>query len=267
MKRAGPKVALLWLCAAAPARAELPAHPAASQAGLEARPGARLPLELRFRAARAARPVSLEQAIGALPTLFVLAYARCPLLCSLVLDALARAARGLPGAPGKDFRLVTLSIDPNESRASAAAKQRALVRRLGLPPARAQAWSYLTGTAVTIRRVADAVGFEYAWDEQTNQFAHPAVVFVLTPGGRVSSYVQGLDLDPRELSSALERARRGEIVRRSGLVETVLRCFRFDPASRRYGTWIAAGLRGAALLLVAAVGLFVWRFARGRVRR
>src|SRR5215203_4666494 len=95
---------------------------------------------------------------------------------------------------------------------------------------------------------------------------HPAVIFALTPDGRVARYLHGVQFSPDEVEAALRDAKAGVLM--STQTADVLRCFRFDPASRRAGARAQLFLRvGAALMFGLLFGtivfLVVWERRRG----
>jgi protein SCO1/2 len=240
---------------------------------VDERVGERVPLDLLFTEAGGGR-VTLREYFGdGRPVFLVLGYVRCSMLCSMVMRAAARAAAQLDMTPGEDYRLVTVSIDPSEEAAVAATRRRELVAQLGLPEGQSEEeararWTYLIGAERPIRALADALGFFYAWDERTEQFAHPAVAFVLAPDGTIVRYLHGATFDPGELGAALRMAARGQVAA-SPLAEAVLRCFRFDPALRVHREQIRTYLRVGAGVLSAAlasllVGLFLWERRRSK---
>lgn len=268
IRRALPLALLLLLAVPRAAGGDPGRPPLLDQVGLDARPGARLPLDLVFTDTAGRRVTLAALFADRKPVLMVLAYVRCRMLCSLVLRGAVDAVRAMPLEPGADYRIVTVSIDPEEEAASAAARRRQLVAEVGRPGAE-RAWTYLVGAERPIRRLAASLGFRYAWDPKSEQYAHPAVLFVLTPDGRLSRAFEGIQVDPSELAGAL-RAAAGGAVWHGALAEAVLSCFHFDPAARVHRERIAGFLRaGAALvfLLVAAVVLFFLRRERRGRRR
>ncbi|HEX7843514.1 MAG TPA: hypothetical protein VF469_38840, partial [Kofleriaceae bacterium] len=133
----------------------------------------------------------------------------------------------------------------------------------------ADRWTYLVGAEHPIRALADALGFHYRWDPRTEQFAHPAVITVLTPDGTIARYFQGIDVAPAELAGALKSAAAGQVDHAS-LAETVLSCFRFDPAERAHRAQIDRYLRigGAVIATLLGGSVFgLYRWERRRRRR
>jgi protein SCO1/2 len=245
-------VLLALVCAPAAALAQTTAPPILAKADVEERLGAPVPLELTFRD-EDGRPVALRTVAGGAPIVLVLAYYRCPMLCGLVLEGVRKA---LAKIDLEGHRLVTVSFDPADTPDEA----RAARDRVGAPNS-----AFLVGDPVTIERLTQAVGFRYAWDPDTRQFAHPAVVMVLTGDGRLSRYLYGIEPAPRDLRLALLEAGEGKIG--SFVDRVLLTCYRWDPAARRYGPAIQGFIRIGSLVIFVAVaaGMAVlWRRDRRR---
>jgi protein SCO1/2 len=185
------------------------------------------------------------------------------MLCGLVLRGVVSAVQESSARAGVDFRLVTVSFDPRDVPANAARKQQSVFGALGdtLP---ASAWPFLSGDANTIDRLTAALGYRVAFEPSSKQYVHPAAIVVLNPDGRISRYLYGVEFPSRDFRLAIAEAREG----RGGPAfdRVLLTCFRFDPATRRYGFAIKAFLRtGAALVAVAlVVGLVRLRRREGR---
>jgi protein SCO1/2 len=267
-----PAIALALALAVlvAPAAAEPPQPPALQGVGVDDHVGARIPLDLPFTEI-GARRVRLGDYFGdGKPALMVLAYVRCKMLCSLVLQATADAVRAMPLEVGRDYRLITVSIDPDEAAADAARRRADLLARIGRPD-QPERWTYLVGGERPIRALADRLGFRYRWDPHSEQFAHPAVIFVIAPDGTIARYFQAISPSPAELAAALRRAASGGPVVAGTIAERVLSCFRFDPAERAHRALIDRYLQiggGLVVLAVASVvgGLLVWERRRRRRR-
>jgi protein SCO1 len=225
--------------------------------------GARIPEDIGLRDESGQTRLTGELFRSDVPTVLVLAYYRCPQLCPLVLNGVAKGLNDAGFVMGEHYRLVTVSIDPEDTPVEARKRKDTFQAKMG---SSAETGSkFVVGTASATRAIADAVGFRYILDESTAQYAHPAVVMVLAPNGRISRYLYGPDPSARDLRLALTEAADGKI---GTIVDRVLiTCYRYDPATRRYGPYIAGFFRiGAAFILVvvgAILGL-LWRLERKR---
>ena len=217
--------------------------------GLDEHVGAQVPLDLPFTTSEG-QPVLLRDVFdGHRPVLMVLAYARCEMLCSVVLHGVADAVHA---SQFRDYKVVIVSLDPSETPGEASRRR----EHLGYPA------TYLVGASV--QPLAGALGFRYAWDERTKQYAHPVVIFALTPDGHIAEYLRGVTYPG--LDAALARAARGETTR--SLAQDIISCFHFDPSLRRYGPAIQLFLRlGAGLVLATLVAMVAALIGWERRRR
>lgn len=221
------------------------------EVGIDEHVGATVPRELAF-VDTTGQPRTIGAFLdGARPIVLVMAYARCTMLCSVVLRGVAEAIRTSELEPGRDYLPIVVSLDSSETPDEGARRQNKLLENIGHPGQRDR-WPYLVGEEAQVRRLAGALGFRYAWDPHTQQYAHPAVVFVLTPDGRIAEYVRGVTFDG--LAAAIGRARRGMTT--TSTARDLLSCFHFDPSLRRYEAKIALMFRlGAGLVLASLVAL------------
>ncbi|MFL5304937.1 MAG: SCO family protein [Polyangia bacterium] len=242
--------------------------PAVAAVDIDEKLGAAVPLDLTFTDSNR-RPVRLRDFADAQrPVVLVLAYYRCPMLCDLVLGGISRTLHQLGWVAGRDYRGVTVSIDPHDTPPVAHLKQNAVLQAVGQTgPEAERGWPFLVGDAHNIAALADAVGFRYAYDPRSRQFAHPAVVMILTPDGRVSRYLYGVNFHLLDVRLALTEASHGKV---GGIVDRVLlTCFHYDPSARRYGFYVSAVLKGGATCALLAVGAFLtvlWRRDARRMR-
>jgi protein SCO1/2 len=184
----------------------------------------------------------------------VFAYYDCPMLCTQVINGLSSALDVLSLEPHKDFEIVTVSFNPKDTPATAAAKKAIYLERYKRTGA-AEGWHFLSGDQPSIDRLTRAAGFRYVWDDQTKQFAHPTGVIVLTPQGRLAKYLFGIEYGPRDLRYALVEASNGKV---GNAVDTLLLyCYHYDPATGRYGLAIMRALRIAGAATVLALGAFI----------
>lgn len=211
----------------------------------------RVPLDVRLRD-ESGRAVRLGDYFGERPVVLSLAYYSCPMLCPLHLQGVASSLKPLEFSAGDEFEVVTVSFDPRDTPEVAAEKKAETLRRYGREGAE-RGWHFLTGDAEQVKRLTDAVGFRYAYDEARGEYAHPAGIVLLTQDGRISRYLFGVEYAPRDLRLGLVETARGEI---GSLVDQVmLFCFHYDPAMGRYSAVALNSVRiGGALTVLALVG-------------
>ena len=208
------------------------------------------------------KAVRLGDYFGPRPVILVLAYFRCPMLCTQVLNGLADRLRYVRLQPGKDFEIVCVSFDPADTPAMASAKKASYLEEYGRPGTDA-AWHFLTGQQQTIDRLTQAVGFRYRFDPTKSQFAHGSTVMLLTPQGHLARYFMGLGYSARDLQLGLLEASHNQIG--SPVQQLMLYCFSFDGASGKYTLSIINLVRagGALTVLLLCCTFFVtWRRAR-----
>jgi protein SCO1 len=218
-----------------------------------------IPLDLTFRDEHG-KTVQLAQYFGSKPVILTLVYYNCPMLCTQVLNGLDRTLKLIPMDIGKDFNVVTVSIDPTERPALAEAKQAMYAGMYGRPGG-AEGWHFLTGDEPQIKQLAQAVGFRYAYDSESKQFAHASVIMMLTPEGRLSRYFYGIDYPQRDVRLGLVEASQGKIG--SPIDQVLLFCYHYDPHTGRYGLLISRVIQMAGLLTVLAGGICLYFLFRG----
>jgi protein SCO1/2 len=214
-----------------------------------------IPLNLAFRDEHG-KTVELAQYFGSKPVILTLVYYSCPMLCTQILNALDRSMENIPPTIGKDFNVVTVSIDPTEKPVLAETKQE-LYTGMYERPGAAKGWHFLTGDEPQIKSLADAVGFHYAYDPDSKQYAHAAAIILLTPEGRISRYFYGVTYPERDLRLGLEEASSGKIG--SPVDHALLYCYHYDPHTGKYGLLISRviQLSGALTVLIGGIALFV----------
>jgi len=256
-------VALLFLLcvqAAWASRAPPPPPDLTHRVGFDQRLGAQVPLAARFRDANGT-VTDLRTLAHGKPLLLALGYYRCPNLCDVVLNGMARTVAGLELQPGSDFEVAFVSIDPAETPQDARHAQAMLVRMH--PGAHASRWHFLTGDRASIDALAQTIGFRYFYDANLKQYAHAAGLVTITPDGRVAQYFLGLSWPPASLRLALVNASHGGL---GNLVDRlVLLCCGYDPTTGRYSLAIGRAMQvlGVAFMLALA-GWLAWLKARAR---
>jgi protein SCO1/2 len=214
-----------------------------------------IPLDLRFRDETGAT-VELSRYFGRKPVILNFVYYKCRDLCPLLLDGMVRSLRAISFSAGNEFDVLTVSFDPSDNAALAAATQRDFVQRYARPGAQA-GWHFLTGDPAAIERLTRAVGFHYQYDSQSGEFGHATGILLLTPEGKTSRYYYGIEFSPRDLRLGLIEAAAGKIG--SPIDQLLLFCYHYDPVTGKYGLLIAnvIKLAGGATVLLLSGFIFV----------
>ena len=236
--------------------------------GIDQKLGQQLPLDLVLRDEKG-QEVKLGQYFGKRPVVLSLVYYSCPMLCTQVLNGMVGAFKTLSFLPGEQYEVVTVSFDPRETPALAAAKKTTYVNYLTAAKRDAanNGWHFLTADEATIKRLTDAVGFRYHWDEATNQFAHASGIIVLTPEGKLAQYYYGIEYSARDLRLGLVEASANRIG--SPVDQLLLYCYHYDPATGTYGAVVMNMVRVAGILTVigiVALILMLSAFRKDRMR-
>ncbi|HVZ23630.1 MAG TPA: hypothetical protein VG871_21300 [Vicinamibacterales bacterium] len=221
------------------------ADPAKTPVGVDEHPGAQLPAGLTFVDADGSR-VTLKQLLDPkAPTVLVLAYFRCPMLCDQIIGALAKSLPQMRTSTGVDYRALVVSFDPRDTATDAAAKAHALVGSLS-PFERAH-WHFVVDDHGSSARLAKAVGFNYRFNTATGMYAHPAVAMALSPDGRISRYLYGVSFPPEVVAPALRDAANGRA--KGSLERILLTCALYIPSLRAHAGAVAWVLRGGTSLV------------------
>ena len=230
--------------------------------GIEEKLGRQIDLDLEFTNERG-YPVALRSFFQKdKPVLLNLVYYACPMLCNLVLNGQTQVLREVPWTPGNEFEIVTISIDPSETFDLANRKKQMYLESYGKP---APGWHFLTDYRGNAKKLANQVGFQYRWDERSQQFAHAAAITFLTPEGKVSRYLYGIRFKARDVRLALTEASESKL----GITidKVLLFCFHYDPAARSYVLFARNVMRGGGLLTIFILGAILFGLWRGERNR
>jgi protein SCO1/2 len=220
--------------------------------GIEQHLDGQVPPELPF-VDEAGHTVALGDFFGKKPLILNLVYYNCTMLCGEVLSGLTGAMKMVKFDVGNEFDVVTVSFNPHETPAIAAAKKQEYLKRYDRPGA-AAGWHFLTGPPESINALTKAVGFQYQYDSKINQYAHATAIMVLTPQGRISRYFYGVDYPPKDLRMGLVEASQGKIG--NAVDQVLLYCYHYDPTTGKYGAIVSNILRlGAAVTILLLGGL------------
>jgi protein SCO1 len=218
-----------------------------------------LPLELKFKD-ETGRTVQIGEYFNkSKPVILSLVFYRCPMLCNQILSGLMAGLRSQTFEAGKEFDVLTVSFDPRETPEMALEKKQEYVQRYNRPGAE-KGWHFLTGDAENIRRLTEAVGFHYNYDEKTNQFAHASGIMLLTPEGKLSRYFYGIEYNARDLRFGLIEASNNRIG--STVDQLLLFCYHYDPATGRYGPAVMNIMRLGGVITVLGIGALLLMLRR-----
>jgi len=188
------------------------------------------------------------------PVIFTFAYYECPMLCSQVLTAVAASVNRMDWESKDRYKVVTVSIDSAETYTLAAEKKKFYLKEVEDPYIK-ENWTFFTAPQKSIDSLTKAMGFEYYYVEERDEFAHPAVVFVLSPDGKISRYLYGLNYEPKDLKLALLEASEGKIG--DTLDKLVLFCFRYDANSNTYVLFAQNVMRMGGILTMIVLFSFL----------
>jgi protein SCO1/2 len=205
--------------------------------------------------------VKIGEYFGKRPVVLALVYYECPMLCSEVLNGLTGSLKALSFTAGKEFDVVAISFDARENDKPGLGKNKkeSYVKRYGREGTE-NGWHFLTGTQDSIDKITQAVGFKYTWDEKTQQFAHAGAIMILTPEGKLSKYLYGIDYAPKDVKLAILESSENKIG--SPVDQLMLYCFHYDPATGKYGLAVMRVMRVAGLLTLFGLGAMIFVFWR-----
>ncbi len=228
--------------------------------GVDEKLGGQVPLDLLFRDEEG-RAVRLGDTLGSGPVILTLNYYTCPMLCPLTLRNLLDSVNGIGGISlERDFRIVTVSIDPDEKPEAVRARageMHAMMKGIPDPGLR---WPFLSGGREEIGRLTAAVGFRYR--KVGAEFAHPDIGIVLTPSGKISRYLYGIQQAPADLKLALIEAADGRIGSSTVMNRVILFCFHYDPVERKYSLYARNVMKAGGVLTLVLLGvmyLALWK--------
>lgn len=225
------------------------------QVGIDQKLNGQVPLDAVFKDEHG-REVRFGDYFKGKPVVLAFVYYSCPMLCNQVLNGMLSSFRRVTLNVGEQFEVVTVSFDPRETPQLAAAKKQTYVKAYNRPSAEA-GWHFLTGDEANIKRLTEAAGFRYTWDEATKQFAHASGIMVVTPEGKLARYFYGVEYSPRDVRLGLVEASQNQI---GSVADTLmLYCFHYDPATGKYGAVVMNIVKVGGVLMIGAMAglLFV----------
>lgn len=233
---------------------------ATANANYEQKLGDKVPLDLSFLDENG-NPVTLGQCINDKPTILILAYYRCPMLCGEVLAGVLQSMRrmGSDFTCGKEYNVVAVSFDPKEQPELARAKKMHFVTEYGRKEAD-WGWRFLTGKKPSIDKLTEAAGFHYEYDRMLKEYNHPSGIIVLSPNGTISRYFAGIEFPAAEVKESLQAVAKDNDFVGVREISDFFSCYRFNPHTGKYSANVMGIMRSAgALTLLFLAGFYAWK--------
>lgn len=213
-----------------------------------------IPLDLQFRD-ETGKDVTLSSYFNGKPIILAMVYYNCPNICNIAVEDLIQKMNDVSYSMGKDFDVVTVSIDPGETPEMAAVKKAEYAKHYNRAGS-VDGWHALTGDDAMIKRLARSVGFNYAWDPEMQQYAHPSGVIAISPQGKIAQYLYALVYSATDLRLSIVEASENRI---GTLVDKILlRCYHFDPLTGQYTATVMTIVRIMGGILIAGLGGFLF---------
>lgn len=191
------------------------------------------------------------------PVVLDLAYYTCPMLCPMIQKGLLKSVKQLNWDPGVDYRIITVSFDPRDTPHVSDSLQTTFMNALK-GKSGANGWRFYTAREPQIKRLTQAVGFNYRWYPAKKQYIHTAVLTFLSPKGKVSAYLYGITFPSLQLKNALSEAAHGKIG--TTLDKLVLYCCQFNPGTGKYTASVLHIMNLGAVLVMTFLGTFLTIF-------
>jgi len=234
-----------------------------TEVGIDQKLNAQVPLDLVFRNENG-ESVALQEYFRGKPVIISLVYYRCPMLCTQVLNGMVQTFKTLQFTAGKEFDVVTVSIDPTETPEIATDKKDTYITEYARAGAE-KGWHFLVGDSLNIKKLADAVGFKYVYDVPTKQYAHASGIMITTPQGKLARYLYGIEYGAKDLTFSVMEASQEKIG--SPVDKLLLLCYHYDPTTGKYGMVVANLLRAAGALTVLVIAGYMFINVRRDKRR
>lgn len=225
--------------------------------GVEEKLGKQIPLDVTFANSEGDSVTIGDLLEEGKPVLLNPLYYECPMLCGLVLEGVFKVVKELHWNPGEDYIIISFSIDPDETSEHASRSKEKYVNSLKRQGAET-GWHLLTGNEKNIKKLTEAIGFNYTYDERTGEYVHAAAISFLSPKGKITRYLYGIEFPEFNLRNALYESADGKIG--STIDRVVLYCFTYDPSSDSYVPVALNIMKLGGLATLIFLGIFLGLF-------
>lgn len=181
-------------------------------------------------------------------------YFNCPGLCNFHLNGLVDALKQVDWSPSQKFEIIALSFDWKETHEVAAKKKESYLK-IYERPGTEDGWHFVTGDEATVKKITETVGFSYKWNEKAGEWSHASAAIIISPEGKISRYLHGIQFEPRDVKLALNEAADGKV---GGIVDSaMLFCFKYDTHQSKYGLQVFQIMKLAGAITVLALALWL----------
>ena len=176
--------------------------------GVNEKLGAEVPLDLTFINEQS-KQVTLKELMDGKPTLLTLNYFRCAGICSPQLNDMAKMLSRLHLAENTDYKVVTVDFAEDETPELAREKKKNLLHSMERTYVQ-DAWHFVIGENNSSGKLAQSVGFKFKKTVAKNgrvDYIHGATIIVLSPTGKITRYMNGIEQLSTDVKMALKEAK------------------------------------------------------------
>ncbi|MFN3696733.1 MAG: SCO family protein [Pseudobdellovibrio sp.] len=190
-------------------------------------------------------------------------YFNCPGLCNFHFNGVIESLQKIDWNPGDKFQVIAFSFDSKEG-SELALKKKANYMKMYNRPGTDSGFHFLSADEATIKKLTESIGFQFRWNAAAGEWSHASAAVVLTPEGKISRYLHGIEFDPKDMRLALNEAANGKVG--NFIDSVVLFCFKYDEHKSKYGLQVfrVVQLGGALTVLLLAIWLIPVLVKAGR---
>lgn len=227
--------------------------------GIDEHLGDTIPLDLEFYDAQNQRVKLGDFFAEKKPVVLSLVYFSCPRVCNFATDGVVDVVNSLSSLNlGSDFKILTVSFNAEDNFEHASSKVLQYYKSLNASHFPKGNWHFLTGDSSSITKLTDSVGFKFKKEGQ--EFAHPSSLIIITPDGKISRYLYGIQHEPKDLKMALLEATNGEIGTSKIINKALLFCYQFDPVGKKYALQALNVVKAGGVVTLFSLGVFLTYF-------
>lgn len=214
--------------------------------------------------------VKLSRFFNEKPVVINMLYLSCPRICTFALDGSLEVINETDDLKiGTDYEFLSISFNPEETDIISAEKSKKYYsgfKDKSINPE--NGWSFLTSDSENINKLTQAIGYNFKKDGE--EYAHPSALVVLTPEGKVSRYLYGLQHNPKDFKLALIESSDGKIGKSSLANKVLLFCYQFDPIGKRYALKALNIVKAGGVVTLLALSGFLaifWVREKGHINK